>query len=140
MKEFTLEIISQEKHLGTHTVASVTLPSESGQITVLADHLPLFSRLVAGELIFKSKSGNQFVFAITGGFVDVSPRNIVTVLADVAIRSDQINLQKAEQAVANAKKALEEAGEIKDTFQMEIELRNALLQLKVAKKYQDRQN
>lgn len=135
MKEFTLEIISQKQHLETQTVVSLTLKTELGEVTILADHIPLFAKLKAGELIYKTKSGREGVFAVMGGFVDVSPRNIVTVLADTAIKSDQINLAKAEEAVVNARKALKESKEIKDTMKIELELRNALLQAKVARKF-----
>lgn len=134
MKEFTLEIITQEKHLETQTVASLTVMTETGEITVMADHIPLFSRLKPGELRYRTSSGREAIFAVTGGFIDVSPRNIVTVLADSAIRSDQINLQKAEEAVARARKALEENKDLKNTLKIEVELRNAILQASVARK------
>ena len=140
MKEFTLEIITQEEHLETETIVSLTVPTESGEITVLQDHVPLFSRLKAGELRYKTKSGIESYFALTGGFLDVSPRNIVTVLADTAIRSDKINLDKVEQAIARAKKALEENKDNKDTLKIERELRAAILQASVARKHRNRKN
>lgn len=136
MKEFTLELVTQEKHLGTHTVVSVTVATQVGEITVMAGHIPLFSRLEAGELVFRTKSGIERSFAITGGFIDVSPRGIVTVLADSAIRSEEINLAKAEEAVENAKKALTDKKEVTDTFKVEMELRAALSKARIARKYQ----
>lgn len=139
MKSFTLEIISQEQHILTETVHQVTLTTETGEITVLADHAPLFSRLQPGELTY-TKHQKSEIFAVTGGFVDVSPTGIVTVLADTALRSDQINLQKAEEAVKNAQKALEESQDIKDTLKIEMELRAAILQANVARKYQKSAN
>jgi len=140
MKEFTLEIVTQEKHVETQTIVSLTVMTEMGEITVLADHVPLFSRLKSGELYYQTASGIESYFAVSGGFIDVSPRNIVTVLADTAIRSDAINLQKAEQAVESARKALLESPDSKDSLKIERELRQALLQAKVAKKHHPSRN
>ena len=138
MKPFTLEIITQEKHLETQKVVSVTVMTESGEITILSDHIPLFSRLKVGVLRYLSDTNAEAVFAVNGGFIDVSPTGTVTVLADSAIHSDEINLQKAEEAVVRAQKALEESDDIKDTFKIEMELRHAVLQTQLAKKHKNR--
>jgi len=136
MKSFTLEIITQERHLETQTVSQVTLVTEMGEVTILADHIPLFARLKEGELRYKTPSGKEEYFAVMGGFVDVSPRNIVTVLADSAYRSDEINLKKAEEAIESAKKALENRDETKDELKIEMQLRHEILKAQVARKYQ----
>ncbi len=133
MKPFTLEIITQEKPLLSTTVTSLSVNTESGEITVLADHIPLFSRLVEGELKY-TDGDKPVLFALTGGFIDISPENKVTILADSAIRSDEINLAKVEEAIENAKKALENAPDQKTSLQIELELRHAVLQAKVARK------
>lgn len=135
MSPLTLEITSQEKHLVTETVSSVTAMTQTGQVTILPGHIPLLSRLKAGELIYQIPSGKKTSFAIYGGFLEVSERDIVTVLADSAIRSDQINLEKAQEAVVNAQKALAEAENMKDRLKIENQLRAALLQTNIAKKY-----
>jgi F-type H+-transporting ATPase subunit epsilon len=140
VKVFTLEVITQEKHLDTQEVVSITVMTEMGQITVLADHIPLFARLQPGELEYKTASGRIGTFVVTGGFIDVSPRNIVTILADSAIRSEDINLEKAEQAIARAKKALDEGQDNQNTLKIELELRHAILQANVARRQKNRQN
>lgn len=133
MKTFTLEILTQEKHLLSQSVKSVSAMTESGEITILADHIPLFSRLQPGELTYRY--GNQEVhFAVTGGFIDVAPNGITTVMADSAVRADNINLEKVQQAIENAKKALESAPDQKTSLMIEMELRNAVLQQNIAKK------
>ena len=134
MKSFTLEIITQERHVLTETVQQISVDTEAGQITVLSDHIPLFSRLKPGELSYTSKDKTSH-YAITGGFIEVSPTNVVTILSDSALRSDEINLQKAEKAIESAKKALESAVDSKDMIKVEIELRKAMIQANVARKY-----
>ncbi len=133
MKTFSLEVLTQEKHLLSETIHSLTAPTETGEITVLADHIPLFSRLIPGELTYR-KSGSSTHFAVSGGFIDISPRNLVTVLADSAVRSDEINLPKVEQAIQNAQKALEQAPDKSTSLQIEIELRHAIMQANIARK------
>lgn len=135
MKSFTLEIVTQEKHLLTDTINSLTVMTQTGEVTILADHIPLFSRLVPGVMTYKTNSATH-TFAVSGGFIDVNPRNIVTVLADSAIRSDQINLEKAQQAIENAKKAMLESPDQKTTLQIELELRHATIQANLARKTQ----
>lgn len=134
MKSFTLEIITQEKPLLEKTVNSLTLNTLSGEITILAGHILLFSRLVPGELTYRFDNQSTH-FAVTGGFVDCSPEGKVTVLADSAVRSDQINLAKAQEAVTRAKQALQNAKDQKTTLKIELELRHALLQANIAKKH-----
>lgn len=135
MKSFTLEILTQEKHLLTETISSLTVPTTSGEITLLADHIPLFTRLTSGELSY-TKLDQPHSFAVSGGFLDFSPNNIATILADSAVRSEEINLQKVQDAIENAKKALASSPDQKTSLKIEMELRQALLQQKIAKKRQ----
>lgn len=134
MKSFTLEVITQEQHLLTETITTLTVPTESGEITILADHQPLFTKLSSGEMTYEA-GGKKYFFAITGGFIDVSPRNIATILADSAIRSDKINLEEIEKAIENAKKALELSPDQQTTLKIEAELRSAILMSKIATKH-----
>jgi len=134
MKSFTLEVTTQEKHLLTETVTSLTAMTEAGEVTILAGHIPLLARVARGEMSYKSQ-GKEFHFAVTGGFIDVSPRGIVTILADSAIRSDLINVELAQKAVVDAQKALEEAPDKQTSLKIELELRSAVLMSKVAQKH-----
>lgn len=135
MKSFTLEVITQEKHLLTETVTDLTIDTQMGQITILAGHIPLFARLFPGEMIYTAHNQKHF-FAVTGGFIDVSPQNTVTVLADSALRSDKINLQEVEIAVANAQQALKDNKDKQASLKIELELRAALAKAKIARRHQ----
>lgn len=137
MAKSTLEITTQEAKLLTVEVEQVTVPTQLGDITILPGHAPLFARMAEGELVYlESKQGSPVYFAVTGGFVDVSPTDVITVLADTAVRSDQINLEKARAAVERAKKALAEHPPAKEALLIEAELRQALLQQKIAQRRQ----
>jgi F-type H+-transporting ATPase subunit epsilon len=135
MKTLTLEILTQEKHLLTETVTGVTAMTQMGEITVLPDHIPLFARLGAGELTYE-KAGAKHHLVITGGFIDISDRNIVTILADSAVRSEEINLHEVEKAIESAKIALQQSKDKSESIKIEMELRLAVLKANVARKRQ----
>lgn len=103
MTSFQLEIVTPEKIAYSDDVEMVTLPSSTGEIGILAHHVPLFSRLVEGELTIK-KGKEEMYFAIGGGFVQVGVEK-VTILVTSASHADEIN----EAEVLSAKKRAEEA-------------------------------
>lgn len=99
---FLLEIITPEKIAYSNPVEMVTAVTASGVIGVLAHHVPLFTRLVEGEV--KIAKGDEEIFlAIGGGFMEVTPQKVV-ILVTSAYHADEIN----EQEVIQAKKRAEE--------------------------------
>lgn len=134
MADLKLEIITQEKHLLKDTVDSVSAPAVQGEVTVLPHHISLFTKLEAGEVTYK-KAGQTTRIIVSGGFMEISGGNTVTILADSAVRSDQVNLAKAEAAVQKAKEAMQEKRSEQDFLVAEASLRQALLELKVARRH-----
>lgn len=134
-KTFQLDIVSQEKHLATEEVSGLTVMTTIGEITVLANHLPLFTKLATGELRFQrpyeKKAGS---YAISGGFLEVDPDGNVTILADFALRSDDINVALAQKAKDEAEAALQQKTSRRDFMLAEASLRKALNELKIARK------
>jgi F-type H+-transporting ATPase subunit epsilon len=114
-------------------VDEITAPGFDGEISILPNHVNLLTRLKHGELIIK-KAGKNSAFAVMGGFLEVLD-NKVSILADYAIKADDIEIAKAEQARERAKKLMEERKGKEDFAIAEGELRRSLLELKVAKKY-----
>ncbi len=86
---------------------SVSVPTTSGVITVLPEHVPLVSSISSGELMLK-REGEDMYFAIFSGVIDVRPQSQVTILADRSERAEDIDVKRAEEAVTRAKKVLEE--------------------------------
>lgn len=134
MADLKLEIITQEKELLRDTVESISAPTQMGEVTILPHHLSLFTKLEPGEVKF-TKSGKATSFVISGGFMDVSKGELVVILADSAIRSDQINIAKAEEAKKRAESMLKEQQSKRDFMLAEAELRRAIMELKVARKH-----
>jgi len=142
-KKLQLVILTQEKLLLEKAIVSLTIDTVQGQITVLPDHVPLFSKLATGELMFRWQDGNNLkeeVFAIAGGFLDVNPQGTLTVLADHAVRADEISLAQAEEAKARAEEAMKNKESVKEFKLAEASLRQALNDLRVANRRQKSSN
>ena len=101
----TLQIITPERVVFEEGgVESVTLPGAEGQLTVLPRHAPLMTALQPGELVLR-KAGDEVEIAVSGGFLEVRDDK-VTVLADTAERSDEIDAERAEEARRRAQAQL----------------------------------
>lgn len=127
-----LEIVTPIKIVYKEEVDGLVIPTITGEITILPNHIPLLTKITPGELIVK-KGAVLHSLAITGGFLEVS-KNKITVLADYAVRSEDIETAKAEEARKRAEKLLQERLEEKDFAKAEADLRRSLLELKVARK------
>lgn len=127
-----LTVVTQEKELLSEDVDSLTAMTTTGEVTILPGHIPLITKLADTELIYR-RAGKTESLAVTGGFLNVEPQNTVIILADAAIRSDEIDEQKAESARQKAYAAMQDEKLSKtDMLIAESSLRKALLELKVA--------
>ena len=130
---FNFEIISPQKVVYKEEVDEVIIPTTAGQITILPNHAALISEVSSGEIIVK-KNGKQYYMAISGGFLDVNNNN-VSILADYAVRSEEIEVAHAIEAQKRAERIMKQTSERtsqKDFALAEGELRRSLLELKVA--------
>jgi len=128
-----ITIISQEKQLETVDAEQISAPTSEGEITVLPGHIPLFARLVTGELTYK-KGDQESEYVVSKGFIDVSVDNQVTVLVDAAVEAREISLEKAEAAVKAAHETMAQTEDRHELMMAEASLRLALLEIKVAQK------
>jgi F-type H+-transporting ATPase subunit epsilon len=104
--KFKLDIVTPERQIWSDDVDFVTIPTIQGEITVLANHVPIVSIIEPGELKIRKENENIFM-AVTGGFFQVTGKK-VTILADAAERAEEIDIERAERAREHAKKLLEE--------------------------------
>jgi F-type H+-transporting ATPase subunit epsilon len=136
-KSLKLTIVTQEKLLLEREAESMTVKTTSGEITVLPNHVPLFTRLADGELVCRWHEGDHLKtesYAVSGGFLDVGPDSSITVLADHAIRADEISEAKAEEARQLAEEAMKNRQSEVEFRLAEASLRRALAELEVVKK------
>ena len=91
-----LEIVTPEAKIFSDDVDMVTLTGTEGEMGILPQHMPLMTQLVAGEII--AQKGKDTIFLAVGdGFVQVTGDR-VAILTDMAIKADDIDEAKAEEA------------------------------------------
>lgn len=131
-RKLQLEVITQESKIFSDSVDIVLAPTYNGQIGILPGHIGLLTKLEAGEL-FIINGPSLTVLAVSGGLLDVHD-NKVSVMADSAVRADEIDIAKVEAAKAKAEEALKERLSETEFALAEADLRKAVLELKVARR------
>ena len=136
--KISLHVITPVKEVLKEEVDEITLPTVSGEISVLPNHAPLLTKISPGEMTIR-KSGKLEHFAITGGFLDLN-NNVANILADYAVHADDIEIAKAEEAKNRAEKALKEKDKEIESEELRTELLRTVLELKVARKHKLRRS
>jgi F-type H+-transporting ATPase subunit epsilon len=132
----TLKIVTPEAETLSEQVEMVTLPASEGEMGVYPNHVPLMTQLVPGEIIVR-KNGQDSYLAVGEGFVEITGTR-VAVLTDMAIRSEQIDEAKAEEARRRAEARLAEKLTEDDTAVATAALAHSLAQLSVKRRRQPR--
>ena len=130
MKPFKLDIVSAEKSLFSGYVKTIQITGCEGQLGIRHGHAPLLTMIKPGRVNFVGEDGKEDVIYLSGGMLEVQPEK-VTVLADTAIRADDIDETKAQEAVRAAQlKIANNSGDV-DYASAIIELSKAMAKLKV---------
>jgi F-type H+-transporting ATPase subunit epsilon len=133
MATFHVDVVSAEASIFSGEAKFVALPGESGELGILPKHTPLITRIKPGAVrIEKADGTEEFVF-VAGGILEVQP-NVVTVLADTAIRGKDLDEAKAEEAKKKAEEALSNKDAAIDYAAAQAELASAVAQLAAIRK------
>ncbi len=132
-KTFKLTILSAEKELYSDEANSLTIATESGEITVLADHASLVSNLQPGEVTIKKADGKTDYLFVGGGVLEFNPDDC-RVLADVAERVEEIDEKRAEEARKRAEETLKAAVSEPEVAEANAALLRATARLRIAEK------
>ncbi|MFA4834322.1 MAG: F0F1 ATP synthase subunit epsilon [Patescibacteria group bacterium] len=106
-KTIKFEVVTPERVVLKERIHQVTVPTRSGEITVLPNHTPLISVLKPGVIELKKENGDMEIMSVSGGFIEVL-KNKVVILADTAERAEELDLRRAEEARVRAEKIKEE--------------------------------
>ncbi len=131
--KLNLEVVTPTKLVVSEQVDLCTVPGTEGVFGVMANHAPILSTLNIGEMHYDN-DGNVVRIAISGGFVEVSS-NRMTVLAEAAEISEEIDVDRALKAKERAEKRLQEAQSGREDIDMaraKAALARALTRLRVA--------
>ncbi|MFO8091038.1 MAG: F0F1 ATP synthase subunit epsilon [Desulfatiglandaceae bacterium] len=134
MGQLHLEVVTPEKVLVSEKVDTMVAPGTLGQFGVLPGHTSLLTGIVPGEVRWKKGDREAFI-SVSTGFAEVAGDK-VAILVDAAERIDEIDLERAREALERAKKRL--AGEMKkehvDFTRAETSLNRAVARIRVAEK------
>ncbi|HWD91618.1 MAG TPA: F0F1 ATP synthase subunit epsilon [Verrucomicrobiae bacterium] len=127
-----LEIVTPDAKVFSEDVEMVTLPGVEGEMGIYPHHVPLMTQIVPGEIIAR-KGGQDHFLAIGEGFVEVTGDH-VAILSDMAIRAENIDEAKAEEARRRAEARLSEHLNDEEGAAVHAALAHSLAQLKVKRR------
>ena len=128
MSTFRCDIVSAENEIFQGEATLVVATGEVGELGIAARHAPLITRLKPGKVVVTLPQGGQIDFAISGGILEVQP-DVVTVLADTAIRADEIDEAAVRKAKEEAERVLAHRGEAMELAEAQQKLAEITAQL-----------
>src|SRR6266496_4670169 len=127
-----LEIVTPEARSYSEEVDMVTLPGVEGEMGIYPMHVPLLTQIVSGELIVR-KNGQDYFLAVGEGFVEITGER-VAIMTDMAIRAENVDEAKAEEARHRAEARLAEKLDDEEAAMVSAALAHSLAQLKVKRR------
>ena len=129
-----VDVVSAEQQIFSGEAEFVVLPGEAGELGIFPRHTPLITRIKPGAVRIKpADGGEENLIFVAGGILEVQP-TIVTVLADTAIRGQDLDEAKALEAQKRAEDALRSAKDRQEIATVEAELSILAAQLAAIRK------
>jgi F-type H+-transporting ATPase subunit epsilon len=134
MATIHVDVVSAEEGIFSGEAEFVVLPGEAGELGIYPRHAPLITRIKPGVVRIKvpERSDEEQVF-VAGGILEVQP-NVITVLADTAIRGKDLDEAKANEALKAAEEARKNASSELEIAKVEAEMSALAAQLAAIKK------
>ena len=130
-----VEVVSAEAEIYTGEATLVVASGEQGELGITPRHAPLITRLKPGKVVVTQPDGEKIDIAVTGGgILEVQP-HVVIVLADTAIRSEDIDETAAQQAKKEAEDALSHHASAVDVAEAQAKLDSAVTQLQALERF-----
>ena len=132
-----VDIVSAEAEIFSGTATMVYAPAEMGEVGIAPRHAPLLTRLKPGEVRVVDQDNAEQSFFVSGGMLEVLP-HVITVLADTAIRADNLDEAQALEAKERAEKLLAEKSADIDYAKAQAELAQSMAQLAAIRKLREK--
>ena len=132
MATIMVDVVSAEESVFSGEADFVALPGDQGELGILPGHTPLITRIRPGAVRIQSNGKEELIF-VAGGILEVQPK-AVTVLADTAIRGEDLDEAKAEEARRKAEEALVNRSTDINYAAAQAELSEAMAQLAALRK------
>ena len=128
-----VDVVSAEREIFSGEASFVVLPGESGDLGIYPKHTPLITSIKAGTVRIKCIDQRDITIFVAGGILEVQP-SVVTVLADTAIRAEDLDEAKAIEARKQAEEALKKASDKKEVATVEAELAMLAAQIEMIRR------
>ena len=128
MKTIQCDIVSAQAEIWSGQARQVFATGVSGELGIYPRHTPLITQLKPGPVRVVDVNGKEEFFFCGGGIIEVQP-HIVTVLADTAMRGEDIDAAQAQKAKEEAERALENRTEALEVAEAQAKLAEAIAQL-----------
>ena len=130
---FGLEIYAANRQFFSGRAQSLIIPAEDGQKEFLAHHANVVEAIIPGEMRFEDADGNEYVFAVSSGFVEMI--NNRAKLFCLSVESpDEIDIRRAQEAKERAEEQLRQKQSIQEYHMNQMALARAMTRLKVTHK------
>ena len=134
MSKLAISIVTPEKIIYEEQgIDSISLPTTQGEITILPKHIPLIAKVTPGEIVIR-KDSKETSLVTTQGFLKLDSDGSASILADYAIRSEEVEIAKELEAKKKAEESMNAKRTEKEFAIAEADLRRTLIELKVAQK------
>jgi len=133
MATIQVDIVSAEGEIHSGDARMVYAPASMGEVGIAPRHAPLLTTLKAGDVRVEGTDGKEHFFYVTGGMLEVQP-HLVTILADTALRGDQLDEAAALAAQHDAEEALKGVSDETDLARAQLELAEARARYRAAQK------
>lgn len=128
MSTIRCDIVSAEEEIFHGDVQMVVATGEMGELGIVPRHAPLITRLKPGKVVLTLANGDKLDIVVSGGILEVQPQ-VVTVLADTAIRAEDIDEAKAVAAKEEAERILAGKGDAMSLEDAQNQLAMSLAQM-----------
>jgi F-type H+-transporting ATPase subunit epsilon len=136
---FHLDIVSAEESIYSGPVEFLVAPAQMGELGIYPRHTPLLTRIKSGMVRIKAQLKDEELIYVSGGMLEVQP-DVVTILADTAIRSHDLDEAKAIEAKRVAEEAMKDKASELDYAKAQAELMEAVSQLAAIDKLRKRRH
>ena len=137
MGVFHVDIVSAEESIYSGPAEFLVAPAEAGEVGIYPQHTPLLTRIKPGSVRIKAPLQEEELVYVSGGVLEVQP-DVVTILADTAVRGADLDEVKATEAKKRAEEAMKDRSSTMNYARAQAELSEAIAQLSAIQKLRKR--
>ena len=134
---FHVDIVSAEESIYSGPVEFLVAPAEAGEVGIYPHHTPMLTRIKPGSVRIKAPLQEEELIYVSGGMLEIQP-DVVTILADTAVRGANLDEAKAIEAKKRAEEAMKDRSSSIDYARAQAELAESIAQLAAIQKFRKR--